>query len=541
MTSQNTAEQAILDQPELESKSHLVITQPDLQAMLDRYQLSPDARQVVAAEKLLPVGLLSRLHSSYPQHSGLMETRPFLFKVGTNYSGLEGFHRVCEILKENGIELSHIKEREFYIEVYRFLATSHSLNSINWDNYATDSVYQLVLPQPGMIAPEPTMAYVEAETAAERARIVADYSEKTNPHDGNQQLNKPWFENDRGEVEFLDGSQHKYPQCQLVFDTTTQNCFSFCTYCFRHAQVRGDEDMFLQKDIDQLHRYLKLHPEVTDLLITGGDGGFMPANRFEQYIRPIIEDPALSHIRNIRLGTRSLTFHPEMILSSKYDEMLALFDLLYENGIQMAWMAHFSTPRELLNPRTIAAIRRLKAHGVVVRSQSPIMNHISLFTDAEGKVDVDKSAQNWIDLANILAMLGVGFHSMYAARPTGEHHYFTAPLADIERVFSKIYNSLSSINRPSRHISMTISAGKLAIMGTSVINGEKCFALQFTEGRNMEWMNRVFHAKYDEQKNKVDLLLPFDTEEYFFKAELKEIEERLAEALQQRLTGSDTQ
>ncbi len=541
MTSQNTADQVILDQPELESKSHLVFTQPSLQAMLDRYQLSPEARQIVETEKLLPVGLLSRLHNSYPEHSGLMETRPFLFKVGTNYSGLEGFHRVCEILKENGIELSHIKEREFYIKVYRFLATSHSLNSINWDNYATDSVYQLVLPQPSMIDPEATMAYVEAETEEERTRIVADYSEKTNPHDGNQQLNKPWFENDRGEVEFLEGSQHKYPQCQLVFDTTTQNCFSFCTYCFRHAQVRGDEDMFLQKDIDQLHRYLKLHPEVTDVLITGGDGGFMPASRFEQYIRPIIEDPALTHIRNIRLGTRSLTFHPEMILSSKYDEMLALFDLLYENGIQMAWMAHFSTPRELLNPRTIAAIRRLKAHGVVVRSQSPIMNHISLFTDAEGTVDVDKSAQNWIDLANILAMLGVGFHSMYAARPTGEHHYFTAPLADIERVFSKIYNSLSSINRPSRHISMTISAGKLAIMGTSVINGEKCFALQFTEGRNMEWMNRVFHAKYDEQKNKVDLLLPFDTEEYFFKAELKEIEERLAEALQKRLTGSDAQ
>jgi L-lysine 2,3-aminomutase len=293
--------------------------------------------------------------------------------------------------------------------------------------------------------------------------------------------------------------------------------------------------MFLQKDIDQLHNYLREHKEVSDLLITGGDGGFMPADRFEQYIRPIIEDPELNHIRNIRLGTRSLTFLPELILTEKYGKMLELFDLLYENGIQMAWMAHFSTPREILNPRTIAAIRRLKDHKVFIRSQSPIMNHISLFTDENGKVDVDRSAQSWIDLANILAMLGLGFHSMYAARPTGEHHYFTAPLADIERIFSKIYNSLSSINRPSRHISMTISAGKLAIMGTSVIGGEKCFALQFTEGRNMEWMNRIFHAKYDEQKNKIDLLLPFDTEKYFFADELKEIEENLTEALRKRL------
>ena len=284
-----------------------------------------------------------------------------------------------------------------------------------------------------------------------------------------------------------------------------------------------------------LFPYLKIHKEVTDILITGGDGGFMPATRFDQYITPIIEDPELSHIRTIRLGSRALTFQPEMILTKKFEKMLELYDLLYENGIQMAWMAHFSTPRELLNPRTIAAIRRLKAHGVTVRSQSPIMNHISLFTDEKGQVDVDKSAQNWIDLANILAMLGIGFHSMYAARPTGEHHYFAAPLADIEKVFNKIYNSLASINRPSRHISMTISAGKLAIMGTSVINGEKCFALQFTEARNMEWMNRVFHAKYDEEKNKIDLLLPFDTEKYFFEDELKEIEENLAEALRKRL------
>ena len=535
MNSSNSAVMGAAERSKFELKSHLVIGSEDIQSMLGRYQFSDEIRDIIQQEGLLPAGVLSRLQTNYPQYSGLLEKKSFLFAVGTNYSGLNGFRKVCDILKTNGIELKKIKEREFYIEVYRFLATSHSLNIINWDDYETDSIYQLVLPQPGMIDPVVTQAYVAAETEAERSKIVADYTEKTNPHDGNQQLNKPWFDNDNGEIEFLEGSQHKYPQCQLVFDTSTQNCFSFCTYCFRHAQVRGDEDMFLQKDIAQLHSYLKKHKEVTDILITGGDAGFMPANRFAQYITPIIEDPQLSHIRTIRLGSRALTFQPEMILTEKFEKILELYDLLYENGIQMAWMAHFSTPRELLNPRTIAAIRRLKAHGVVVRSQSPIMNHISLFTDANGKVDVEKSAQNWIDLANILAMLGLGFHSMYAARPTGEHHYFAAPMADIERVFSKIYNSLASINRPSRHISMTISAGKLAILGTSIIDGEKCFALQFTEARNMEWMNRVFHAKYDEIKDKIDLLLPFDTEKYFFEDELKEIEERLTKTLRERL------
>ena len=518
------------------STCHLVVSSADVQAMMDRYQYSEDTRNIVKREKLLPVGLLSRLQAAYPKHSGLMETKPFLFTDRDNYTGLKGFRAVIEVLNNNGIDIGHIDDRELFVEVYRFLATRHTLNTINWDNYEKDSVFQLCFAQPDMINQQTAQQYMEAQSAQDRSDVASVYMEQTNPHDGNQKLNKPWFQNDKGEVEFLDGSQHKYPQTQLVFDTTTQSCFSFCTYCFRHAQVRGDHDMFLQKDVGQVHRYLKQHKEVTDLLITGGDGGYMPVNRMAQYVMPIIENPELLHIKNIRLASRALTFQPEMILSSKYDKMLELFDTLRDNGIQLAWMAHFSTPRELLNPSTIAAIRRLQNHGVTVRSQSPMMNHISLFTDKLGKVDVEKSAQNWIDLANILGMLSIGFHSMYCARPTGEHHYFTAPLADMERVFNRVYHSLSSINRPSRHISMTISAGKLAIMGTAVVNGEKCFALQFTEARNMAWMDRVFLAKYNEHESRVDFLSPFDTDKFFFEDELKEIEATLAAALNARLS-----
>jgi lysine 2,3-aminomutase len=512
------------------------VNHSDVQSMMDRYHYSDEMRKIIKDENLLPTGLLSRLQASYPQHSGFLENRAFLFIGRDNYTGLKGFREVNAILKENGVDIGYTADRELFVEVYRFLATRHTLNSIDWDNFENDSVFQLVMPQPGMIDEKVTKAYAEAATAEERTRIAVAYQEETNPHDGNQQLNKPWFKNNEGEVEFLDGSQHKYPQCQLVFDRTTQNCFSFCTYCFRHAQVRGDEDMFIQKDIQQIHSYLRQHPEVTDLLITGGDGGYMPVNRLEHYVRPIIEDPALLHVKNVRLATRVLTFQPEMILSSKYDKMLELFDTLRDNGVQLAWMAHFSTPRELLNPSTIAAIRRLQNHGVNIRSQSPMMNHISLFKDEDGVVDVEKSAQNWIDLAEILGMMCIGFHSMYAARPTGEHHYFTAPLADYQRIFNRIYRSLASINRPSRHLSMTISAGKLAIMGYSIVNGEKCFALQFTEARNMEWMDQVFLAKWDEEQNKINMLQPFESDKYFFEDELKEIEENLAEALRQRLS-----
>jgi L-lysine 2,3-aminomutase len=276
------------------------------------------------------------------------------------------------------------------------------------------------------------------------------------------------------------------------------------------------------------------------MLITGGDAGYITYERMEKYALPVLEDPALMHIKTIRLGTRVLTFHPEMILTRKYEKMLQLFQKLVDHGVQLILMSHFSTPRELLNPATIAAVKRLKAYGVTLKSQSPIMRHISLFNKEDGSIDVERSAQNWIDLGNILAMLGIGFHSMYCARPTGEHHYFTAPLADINQVFNKVYRTLASVNRPSRYITMTSSAGKVSLMGTTVIDGEKVFVLKFNEGRNMEWLDQVYLAKFDPQENTIEKLLPYEGEKHFYEDELKTIEENLEKALGARLMQSES-
>ena len=512
-----------------------IVKESDIRGIMTRYQYNDDTVKIIETENLLPLGVLNRLNVNYPAYSGIKETEVFHFTGKAHYSGLSGFREIVKVLESFGINIGHIEERELFIDVYRFLATKHVLNTINWQNFAEDSVFHLVFPQPGMMPQDLVDSYLSAANDADKKKIVSDYLIRTNPHDGKQQLNKPWFINEEGVLEFVEGSQHKYPQCQLVFDMTAQSCFAFCTYCFRHAQVRGDEDMFIQKEIKQVHDYLKRHKEVTDVLLTGGDAGYIPYERFKSYVTPVLEDPELMHIKTIRIGSRFLTYHPELILSSSYNNMLNLFKKLTDNGIQLVLISHFSTPREILNPSTIAAIRRLRAYGVVLKSQSPIMNHISLFKHDDGSVDVERSARNWIDLGNILAMLSIGFHSMYCARPTGEHHYFTAPLAEINKVFSLIYRSLPSINRPSRYISMTSSAGKISILGTTEVNGEKAFALKFTESRNMEWMDKVFLAKYNEEENTVEKLIPFDSDKYFFEDELQQIEVSLHEALEKRL------
>ena len=302
------------------------ILKADIEKLMDYHGLTDDTRNIISKEQLIPTSLLSRLHLNYTQYSGLKGvSKPIFSNTKKKYSGLEDFKKICEILQENGIVLGAIKERELFIQVYRFMATKHVLNTIDWANFEKDAVFQLVFPQPGMINPETVLNYKEAPDDKARQKVVADYMEKTNPHDGKQQLNRASFYSEDGSLELLEGSQHKYPQCILLFDKTTQSCFAFCSYCFRHAQVRGDEDMFIQNEVHQVHEYLKQHPEITDILITGGDGGFMPYNRLKDYLDPIMNDPELLHIRTIRVASRALTFQPELVLSSRYDETLALF------------------------------------------------------------------------------------------------------------------------------------------------------------------------------------------------------------------------
>ena len=297
---------------------YVKIQSSSVKELMDIHDLSDEARSIIESENLLPTSLLSRLHNNFPQHSMLIPKSKAIFSnAKSNYSGLSGFKMVCDILKENGILLSHMKEREFFLEVYAFLATKHILSTIDWDNYQTDQIFQLIFPQPGMIDPKIVDEYINITDEAERKQMVVKYRDKTNPHDGKQLLNRPSFYTEDGAFEALDGAQHKYPQVLLLFDKTTQSCYAYCTYCFRHAQVRGDEDMFVQDSASQVHDYLRKHKEITDILITGGDAGYMPTHRLNEYLEAVMEDPELMHIKTVRIASRALTYQPEIVLVSE--------------------------------------------------------------------------------------------------------------------------------------------------------------------------------------------------------------------------------
>jgi len=198
-----------------------------LKKLMDRNQFSDETKAIIENENLLPIGLLNRLHNNYEKYSGIMDDSDLMFTTKNHYSGLKGFREIVATLNENGIDIGHIEERELFIKVYRFLATKHVLNTINWNDFKDDLIFQLVFPQPGMVKPEIFKAYMATDIEDEKKQLIEDYiKSNTNPHDGKQLLNKPWYEDDNNELVILDGSQHKYPQVQLLFDKTTQSCFA---------------------------------------------------------------------------------------------------------------------------------------------------------------------------------------------------------------------------------------------------------------------------------------------------------------------------
>jgi len=91
-----------------------------------------EVQEIIAEEGLLPAGLVNRLHKQYPQYSILARTTTAMFTERNNYTGLKGFRSVVEILQHNNIDIGNIGERELFVEVYRFLATRHTLNCIDW-------------------------------------------------------------------------------------------------------------------------------------------------------------------------------------------------------------------------------------------------------------------------------------------------------------------------------------------------------------------------------------------------------------------------
>lgn len=384
---------------------------------------------------------------------------------------------------------------------------------INWDDVPNDPMFQLTFMQKGMLSDDQFNRMADTlrkKSSIEEIKLISnEIRNELNPHPADQlTANVPIWED-----EPVPGVQHKYRETCLVFPSSGQTCHAYCTFCFRWAQFIGDNDLkFATDESKRFQAYLKQHKDVTDVLFTGGDPMVMTLRKFKSYIEPLLS-PEFDHIKNIRIGTKSLAYWPYKYVTDKdADGFIDLFERIVKAGKQLAIMGHFSHWIELVPDIAKEAVRRIRDTGANIRSQSPIIKHVNDDPDV------------WLRMWRDHTKHGIIPYYMFVERDTGAKNYFEIPLARAYKIFREAYSQISGLSRTVRGPSMSASPGKVAIEGITEINGEKVFVLNLIQARNPDWVKRPFFAKYDEKATWLNHLTPaFGKSKFFFEDELAEI------------------
>ncbi len=384
---------------------------------------------------------------------------------------------------------------------------------IDWSDALNDGMFRLTFPQKDMLAAadfDRMAAAIDSGKNARELKVVADEIRMTlNPHPaGQMEYNMPSLES-----EPLPGMQHKYRETVLFFPSQGQTCHAYCTFCFRWPQFVGLEGKkFAMREGERLRGYLAEHHEVSDVLFTGGDPLIMKTKTLREYIEPLTKADAGHNLRTVRIGSKAIAYWPHrFIYDDDAEDLLNLFQEVTDAGMQLALMAHFNHPAELRTPVALEAVRRIRATGAQIRTQTPLLNHIN--------ADVNLLADMWAEQAQA----GCVPYYLFVARDTGAKRYFELPLVECQEIFRGAYQRVSGIARTVRGPSMSATPGKVQILGVTEHRGEKLIVLRFLQGRDPDWVGQPFFAKYSDTASWLDELEPAEGGEFFYEERMREL------------------
>lgn len=400
---------------------------------------------------------------------------------------LNNFRKVPQL--SSRLSPQQLSEIETVAQVLPFKANSYVVNElIDWNNVPDDPIYRLVFPHKDMLQPQHfniiSKMLKQSASKDEIKKAANAIRHELNPHPAGQlSHNIPVLDKHK-----LNGIQHKYHETILFFPQQGQTCHAYCTFCFRWPQFVGMHDLkFSMHEADLLVKYVQSHPEVSDVLFTGGDPMIMKTKRFEVYIDALLE-ANIPHLNSIRIGSKSLSYWPYRFTTDEdADDMLRLFERVVDSGISLAFMAHFNHHIEQSTPVVQTAVKRILSTGAQIRTQAPLMKYIN-----------DKAeiwATMWADQVN----QGMIPYYMFLARDTGAQHYFAVPIAKAFGIYNQAFSSLSGLGRTARGPVMSTNPGKVHILGVTEVEKEKAFVFKFIQARNVDIIDKIYFAIYDEE------------------------------------------
>lgn len=422
-----------------------------------------------------------------------MEYKPYTLK---NYHTISQLKSVPETI---------LSDMDVVGRVLPFKTNNYVVDElIDWDTYETDPLFTINFPRKSLLDDHDfnTVSHLLDAGADRQAmdRAVDGIRLGLHPHPAGQlESNVPELDHEK-----LNGIQHKYRETMLVFPAQGQTCHAYCTFCFRWPQFTGMHDYKMAlKQADLSVQYLKRHPEITDVLLTGGDPMVMNADRLEIYIMALLKS-GCDHLKTIRIGTKSLSFWPYRYLTDKdSDKLLTLFRKVTDAGIHLSVMAHINHYQEMSTQAFREAVKQIQGTGAVIRAQSPILRHVNDAPDVWQKM--------WLEQVR----LGIVPYYMFVPRITGSHRFFSLPLVRAYDIFRKAFSRVTGIARTVRGPSMSSYYGKIRVDGTPVINGKKYISMSFIQGRDVNWVNKPFFSEYDAKACWINELKPAFGESLF--------------------------
>ena len=195
---------------------------------------------------------------------------------------------------------------------------------------------------------------------------------------------------------------HNYPD-KVAFCVTSE-CAVYCRYCLRKRMV-GDADYMMRKDeLREGLDYLRAHPEIRDVLLTGGDPLVFSDANVDWLLSELRSIP---HVEVVRLGSRLPVVNP-MRVTPALCEILAAHHPVWLN-------THFNHPKEL-TVEARRACERLADAGVPVGNQTVLL------------AGINDDAETMMALCNGLVSMRVRPYYVYQAQLIGGTAHLRTPI-----------------------------------------------------------------------------------------------------------------
>jgi len=158
----------------------------------------------------------------------------------------------------------------------------------------------------------------------------------------------------------LGGIVHRYPDRVLL--KLTHVCTVYCRFCFRREMIGPDAKPLTPRQIDAAFAYIAAHPEIWEVVLTGGDPLVLAARRLKQAVSCLA---AIEHVKVIRVHSRVPVADPRRITPE-------LVRALKAKGKATYVVLHANHARELTDAARNACARLIDA-GIPMLSQSVLL------------------------------------------------------------------------------------------------------------------------------------------------------------------------